>query len=371
MCEQRRGNLHERNTAQISCRHEPREIAHDAAAERDPHLASVNFQDVVGRGEALPRPYVYNTSVELDFAHLLLGNGYLAQGKLAEAQAAFAHAIESTDAYIAGATTGNMSIVDTRLGNYTQAIAGQIKRLAQTQANQDVRNAAIAALNLGQAYYNQANMAQSENYLREAQRLFAQTHDQIGQAMSAGNFGELLMELKRLDEAEPALQRALRMFRQVGYRHMVCSTLGSLGKLAVLRNQFEEAAPLLADCLSMGQAIGANDQLALCHQTLADIALAQGDLTTARASLCAALQAARDGGEHRYQQDCVLRLAQLDARENRHQQAQHGLATLKADADLPEDLRVEIEKLTQSLPNTSAPSTPLALDEWIAELLST
>ncbi len=208
---------------------------------------------------------------EGDYATLLLGNGWLAQGKLAEAETAFARTIDTGDSYAAGAALANLAVVDQPIGRYEQAVARYQARLRQAQADGDIRNPAISRLNESTVYYALSRFEESEAALREAEALWAQTNDQIGRAMTLGNLGELLLERNQPDEAARHLRRALTVFREVGQRHMICSTLGSLGKLAFQRNQLGEARAYLNDSLALATAIGANDQLAMHQQTLAEV----------------------------------------------------------------------------------------------------
>ena len=306
----------------------------------------------------------FGDKAELAYAKLLLGNGWLAQGKLAEAEAAFAAVLEAEDGYVAGAVLANLGVIDQRLGRLAQAIARYDARLRQARTAGDIRNQAIARLNASTVYHGQSNYAEAETALREAESLWAQTNDRIGSAMTLGNLGELLMTQNRLDEAESCFQRALQSFRGVGQRHMISSTLGSLGKLAFLRGRIDDAVSHLHDCLHIAQAIDATDQLAIHRQTLADVHLARNDEVAARSTLLAALSAAGTAGERRQQFECVLRLARLEIRQNRMTQVHRALAALRAEPNLPEDICSEVDVLTKSVPTTTA-SPIMSLDALI------
>lgn len=301
--------------------------------------------------------------VECAYARLLLGNGWLAQGKLAEAEAAFIQAIESPDSYAAGAALANLALVDQRQGRYEQAVARYQARLRQAQFDGDIRNQAISRLNEATLHYALSRFEETEAALREAEALWAQTNDQIGRAMTLGNLGELMLERNQPDEAERYLRRALPVFREVGQRHMICSTLGSLGKLAFLRNQLSEARAYLNDSLALATAIGANDQLAMHQQTLADVLVAQGDVAAGRTANIAALRAAATGGEQRYQFECLLRLAEIDASTGASALPGRILATLLAQETLPSDLRSRAEALTRS-------TAPAAIGESLERLIA-
>jgi adenylate cyclase len=304
---------------------------------------------------------------EVQFAELVLGNGYLAQGKLDEAQAIYGQLLEADEMQTAYAAQANLAIVETRLGQYERAALHLQANRARAHADQNLRDEAIAALNLATVFLWQRDMAQTERTLREAEVLFAETDYEIGKARVQANLGELMLELQRPDEAEPYLQRALRMTREIGNRSLICTVLGSLGQLALQRQQYAPASAYLDECLAVARAISSDDHLAVHLQTAADLALAQGNTDGARETLHAALCAARVAGAHRQKLKGLLRLARLDVCQNRTAQAQRTLAALHAEANLPKDLHAEVDALVRSLPVSA--TAVATLDALLSELL--
>jgi predicted ATPase/DNA-binding SARP family transcriptional activator/Tfp pilus assembly protein PilF len=284
--------------------------------------------------EALPMLPAASVSIDRDFAHMLLGNSFLAQGRLKEAETAYAQAIQSASGYVADAATRNVAIIDTREGRFEQAVDRYTRTDARAAAIGDVRGRAISQMNMASAYRAWGKTGEFEAALRVAETLWSSTNDRIGQAMTAGNLGDFLTECGRFDEAEDVLQRALAAFREIGQRHMIASMLGMLGRVAFRRGNHDEARARLTEGLALARQIGTLDQVAIHGQTLAELHVALGDPRAGHAALIDALRAARDSGETRAQYECLISLAALDTTR-----APTIRAALLAQPDLPDDLR--------------------------------
>lgn len=142
--------------------------------------------------------------------------------------------------------------------------------------------------------------AAAESLLREtlatAERLYDAPHERI--ALALLNLGDVLRLQARLDEAEPLLVRALAMMRTLyGDGHLrVANTLSRLGKLELRRRDMAVATQHIHAAAQWCERPGlhATRSCIDIYATVAELALAKGDLDQADTSSARALAMAQE-----------------------------------------------------------------------------
>jgi len=140
----------------------------------------------------------------------------------------------------------------------------------------------------------------AESLLREtlatAERIYDAPHDRI--ALALLNLGDVLRLQARLEEAEPLLVRALAMMRTIyGDGHLrVANTLSRLGKLELRRRDIDAATQHINGAVQWCERPGlhATRSCIEIYATLAELALATGDLDQADTSSARALAMAHE-----------------------------------------------------------------------------
>ncbi|WP_313918363.1 serine/threonine-protein kinase [Tahibacter sp.] len=142
--------------------------------------------------------------------------------------------------------------------------------------------------------------AAAESLLREtlatAERIYDAPHERI--ALALLNLGDVLRLQARLDEAEPLLVRALAMMRTLyGDGHLrVANTLSRLGKLELRRRDMAAATQHIRAAAKWCERpdLHATRSCIEIYATVAELALATGDLDQADASSARALAMAQE-----------------------------------------------------------------------------
>ncbi len=142
--------------------------------------------------------------------------------------------------------------------------------------------------------------AAAESLLREtlatAERIYDAPHERI--ALALLNLGDVLRLQARLDEAEPLLVRALAMMRTLyGDGHLrVANTLSRLGKLELRRRDMGLATQHIRAAAQWCERpdLHATRSCIEIYATVAELALATGDLDQADASSARALAMAQE-----------------------------------------------------------------------------
>ena len=319
----------------------------------------LNFLGDYARARAFLEPalqvFIRQSQIdEADFAHLILGNGLLAQGSMTDAEPHYLAVLGAQDEFIAQAALANLGIIDTRKGEYGGALARLEASRAANKRIGNLRGEAIQALNMGDALYRQRELERSAVMVREAASLFAQVQDPIGNAIAAGNLGELLQEMGQLDAAADQFATVLRQCRDLGMLFMVTSMLGSIAHVRFTQGRLDEVEAPLRECLALAHKIEAFDQIAIHTQTGVRLALARRDLTAARAALDVALQAALKTQETEKQTQCLVLLAEWLQASRQDARAGTVAADLLALPNLPSDLAARLHALGHRTPAATA-----------------
>jgi eukaryotic-like serine/threonine-protein kinase len=215
------------------------------------------------------------------------------------------------------------------LGDPSASLAAyeEAARLRRT-LGEHAPEAAVAASDLGTAYYMAGRLDEARTSYEQAARGFeAQPGGQPQHLANVlNNLASLAMMQGRLDEAERHFERALDLHRErLGDSAALGALAGNLGKLSLLRGRIDEAQALLRESLQLQQRfVGAESpDAAFSHLGLADLALATDVPAQALAETAAALAIFRNrlGPEHLFVRRAELIEAQALAQAQRSQEA--------------------------------------------------
>ncbi|KAG6906798.1 hypothetical protein DXG01_012045 [Tephrocybe rancida] len=174
-------------------------------------------------------PYLHGT------CHSTLGEVYMQQDKLDEAEASFECAIELHqqahnvlgEAY----NFQNLGVVYMRQGKLDEAEASFEHAMELHKQAQDVLGEANGVHNLGVVYMRWGKLDKAEASFEHAIQLHQQAHDVFGKANDVQNLGEVYMRQDKLDKAEALFECAAELHQQV---HSVLGKANNIQHLGVV-----------------------------------------------------------------------------------------------------------------------------------------
>jgi tetratricopeptide (TPR) repeat protein len=101
--------------------------------------------------------------------------------------------------------------------------------------------AADVANDLGVVYYLLGRNDQARRILEEAQSIFVQEHDVLGQAKTTGNLAQLMNRQGDKQGAEKNYEQAAELFHQAGERRSEYDTYRALSQMHLQRGRWLEA----------------------------------------------------------------------------------------------------------------------------------
>ena len=126
--------------------------------------------------------------------------------------------------------------------------------------------------------------------------MFSSSRRRLSEARSRNNIGWMLVRLGRPDAARPHLVRAIAIFEELGVETRKGDIIHSLAELALAENDLSEAVRLAGEAIALGTRLGELPTVASSHALLGRIAARQGRHSDADLEFAAALEAAEAGG---------------------------------------------------------------------------
>jgi len=111
-------------------------------------------------------------------------------------------------------------------------------------------------VNLGAAYYAQANWAEATEAYRQSLDIFLEVGDGLSAAMSLGGLGDILTDMGKYDEAIECYEACREIFAEAQSIHGQISTLNNLGRVNDAAGNFEQAVTLYEQSLALAQQYG-------------------------------------------------------------------------------------------------------------------
>lgn len=162
------------------------------------------------------------------------------------------------------------------LAQYTRSLAACQEALELSQALNYTQGRAKALAGLGGTYLLQGDVSLAENYLNQANALFEQLEDDVGQYHSSNQIGIAYATTGHLDKAIQAFQKSLKLARALSRRISMASALNNLGECYQILYDTEQALACHQEGLGIAEA--ANFRLLeadLCRNLGLDLAQQQ------------------------------------------------------------------------------------------------
>ncbi|KAG6914377.1 hypothetical protein DXG01_000678, partial [Tephrocybe rancida] len=220
--------------------------------------------------------------------HSTLGEVYMRQDKLDEAEASFEHAIElhqqAHDVLGEAYDVKNLGEVYMRQDKLDEAEASFEHAIELHQQAHDVLGEAYDVQNLGEVYMQQDKLDKAEASFEHAIELHQQAHSVLGEAYDIQNLGKVYMRQDKLDEAEASFEHAIELHQQAHDVLGEANDVQSLGKVYMQQDKLDEAEASFEHARELHQQ--AHDVLGEANdiRNLGEVYMRQNKLDEAEAS---------------------------------------------------------------------------------------
>lgn len=177
---------------------------------------------------------------------------------------------------------GGLGAIATSSGDYIQAKTYYQEGLTLARESGVDLIIIIYLLKLGLLEDKQGNIMQAESYYLELLALDRKMGESKEIMATLNRLGDLATERGDYARAEQYLKESLDLVRQMGDSEGVCKLLGDLGNLYLKQQQWDSAALTFQDAFTVSQAIKNSEMAAASLYSLAQVAVAQGNIAKAR-----------------------------------------------------------------------------------------
>lgn len=188
---------------------------------------------------------------------------------------------------------GHTLVHDSR---WEEAIPVYEEAINANEVVHDMQQLSLVYSGLSLAYQETGQINDAVRYAHKALTLHETLQDRLSEARSRNNIGYMLVRLGRLDAARPHLVRALTIFEELGVEVRKGDIIHSLADLALAENDLSEATRLAREAIALGTKLGELPTVASSRVLLGRIAARQGRHSDADSEFAAALEAAEAGG---------------------------------------------------------------------------
>jgi predicted ATPase len=159
----------------------------------------------------------------------------------------------------------------------------------------DRRAACVTMSNLGSWLVDHGDPLGGEALLLECLDGFRTLGARALESTLLGQLGSLYVRVGRLVEAERRFREALASAREVKNPRTECAAVSNLGYAVFLQGRSAEGKAVTLEARAIAEALGDRRYLTLCSETLAQIAVADGDLAAAEGWVARAAEACPPG----------------------------------------------------------------------------
>jgi tetratricopeptide (TPR) repeat protein len=200
------------------------------------------------------------------------GQGFNARSRWADGAEALREAVELYRRLLDIRVESHRLLLDSNIALDSPEVKESERRLSDSKDD-----LAFALFNLSASYLWQTDYAQATANLIEAQNLYREVGDVLGEANCVDSLGDIA--LLRSDHALAAerYEQALSLYREVGDLQGEANCVDSLGDIALRRSDHALAAERYEQALSLYREVGDLQGEANCVDSLGDIALRRSD----------------------------------------------------------------------------------------------
>ncbi len=174
-------------------------------------------------------------------------------------------------------------------GHYPESHKYFAGSLAISREINDVRRSGSILLNWGTTYYYEGDYATAEKYIAESLAFFREIGDKRTTAISLNNLGNIFYLRTDYQTAERYYSDSLALGRETDDRYIKTISLASLGITAFQQGKFGEADVFYEEAMTNSRALNHATMTSLLHCYQGLLALARGQVSSARKSFHAGL----------------------------------------------------------------------------------
>ena len=208
--------------------------------------------------------------------HILIGNCFLLQSELEEAEGHYRQA--ETAAKNAGepedlaAALGNMGVIYGQKGELDEALS-QFERTLKIDREIGNRLGEANQLgNMGIVYRRKGELDKALSHYEQALKIDREIGNRLGEANALGNTGNVCTMKGELDKALSYYEQALKIDREIGNRLGEAQDLGNMGNIYSQKGERDRAVELLKEALAIFQEIGAGLEIETAKENIERVA---------------------------------------------------------------------------------------------------
>jgi predicted ATPase/DNA-binding SARP family transcriptional activator len=209
-----------------------------------------------------------------------------------------------------------------RLGERQEAMRYHQESLAMREELGDRWGIAISLEYMGYLAREMGDYEKARQLHEESLVISREIGDRLGIAGSIDNLGLVARDLGEYEEARRCFQEGLAIHKEVDNQHQIAYSLTHLGDVAFAEGDYEEAARRYQEALDIYSSLFYDHWgIPRVLRHLGEVASAHGDVQQAWQHFHVALEKAAQGREISVTVDILTGVAQLMAREERHERA--------------------------------------------------
>ncbi|MFN7973511.1 MAG: tetratricopeptide repeat protein [Acidobacteriota bacterium] len=193
----------------------------------------------------------------------------------------------------------NIAVVSMDVGDYEAAESGYRATLAERQARNDTRSAAIVMGDLANLYHATGRTAEALHWAEEALRHHRNTGDRRSEAIVLTNLANVQVTVGRRDLARANYEQALVLAHEIGDVREEAATLRHVAELHEEEGALDEALAAAESSLARFTKLGDRRYIAELQGVVASILVGKGDLSRARGLLDDAIEGSRAAHDRR------------------------------------------------------------------------
>ncbi|MEM8502965.1 MAG: tetratricopeptide repeat protein [Cyanobacteria bacterium P01_D01_bin.1] len=214
-----------------------------------------------------------------------LGSAYASQGSITEGILLIEQAIpivaELNNSEIEANLKNARNIVQSLLGNYSEALVGYYQILTSAENTEDMSLRASTLEGIGAIHLLQGKFPEALGYFNRALAIAQELGDRIGEANILGDIGEVYLYLSDYPQARRYQEKSLELARELGSEQLEAEALTYLGTALASEGDYGAALDSLEQSLAILEQVGSQFTKAEALLAISNVHLVAGDYSRA------------------------------------------------------------------------------------------
>lgn len=194
------------------------------------------------------------------WSHLSLGETYLDQEKIDDAEQHLHHALKiaqkGNDQWSQGQVRGDLGIFELRRGNFKTAITHFHDALEPLRKAEDLRGEGVTLVQLATALQGQQMFSDALDRAFQGLNIFRDTNNRWNEAFTLEIIGAIYLDSQNYDLSIDYLQQAIVAYRDISDHHGIADTLNHLGEAFLRTGRPDNADASWTEALQIFDSLG-------------------------------------------------------------------------------------------------------------------